>query len=243
MKRTKLYLTFGLITLLGMTSCTINRPQEITRKITVNGSGSVLVDQSIVTLEVRARDFEKEKAISLVTEVSGKIMNMAGILNLDTNDINQTGNQITTEKGPQQWIKNEEGTWVAKDDYTICTNLIKITLKDISRTKDVCDALMKAAEKNTSLISIDYKSAGNGTELRQARNIAVQNAQDTANFLAGASGCKVDKVLEIIENETVFKTVDSKSILPANRNDFSSFVQKVNVSVQSNVTITYALMD
>ncbi len=243
MKRIRMYLALGLIGLTGMTSCTINKPQETTRKITVNGTGSVLVDQSVITLEVRARDFEKDNAVSLVTEVSEKILNAAGIMKLDSNDISETGNQISSEKGQTVWIKNSEGVWVSKDDYTICSNQIKVTLKDISRTKDVCDVLLKAAEKNTAILSIDYKASGNGTELRQARNIAVQNAQDTANFLAGASGCKVDKVLEIVENETVYKTVSSKSILPANRNDFSDFVQAVNVSVQSNVTITYSLMD
>lgn len=233
----------GALALLVFSSCTINKPQEQTRKITVNGSGIVLADQSILTFEIRNRDFERDKATSAVSESSSKIMNTISMMNIDLNDVNQSGNQLTTEKGPQQWVKNAEGTWEPKDDYTICTNQIKITLKDISKTKDVGEAVLKAGGANTTLSSITYKPAESGTELRQARSLAIQNAQDTANFLAGASGCKVDKVLEIKENETVYKTTDVKSIMPANRNDLTGIVTTANVSVTANVTVTYSLMD
>lgn len=243
MKISKVFVIAASAACIFFSACTINKPQEETRKITVKGAGTVLADQTVLTFEIRARDMDQSVCEASVSETAGKIQNAVSVFGQEAVSVSVSGNQVSTEKGQKIWVKNEDGEWIGKDDYTVILNSVKITVKDISKTKPVSEAVLKACGNAAVLKAVNYKAAESGSELRQARMLAIQNAQDTANFLAGASGCKVNKVLEITEDETVFKSTDVKSIMPQGNTDLLGIVTDANVSVTANVTITYSLIN
>ena len=77
------------------------------------------------------------------------------------------------------------------------------------------------------------------TALRQARTLAVQNAQDSAALLAGASGCKVGTVVEITENYSNSSPIMMKANIAAI--DGATKFEVGSVEVNSSVTIKYNL--
>lgn len=242
MKKVKL-LAAVLISLAALTSCTINKPQEVTRKITVKGFGTVNVDQINLTFSVKTREMNQNTAAeenSNISSVVNEILVNAGI---DAKDISVSGNKVTTEKGPKVWVKQNDGEWVGLDDYFTVINTIQVAVKDVTKAKAIKDAVIQSNSSAVSLTDAKYIPGDFNSSVRQARILAVQNAQDSANLLAGASGCKVNNVLEITEEATVNEKANAKALLQETMPGAISTVSNGNVNVTTNVTITYTLMD
>lgn len=226
----------------GLTSCTINKPQEVTRKITVNGSGTVNVDQAVLSFTVRTRDIDSAVANKTNSELSSVVVDAAKAAGVEAKDIASVS-KSETEKGTKVWIKDESGEWVGKEDYTVVSNKINITINDVTRTKSVKDVIVQKAGNSAVLSNVSYITGDTASSLRQARTNAVQTAQDAANLLAGASGCKVNKVLEINEEKTKFAKINAKSLVSETLAGAVSPVSDGVSSVTADVTITYQLMD
>lgn len=242
MKKIKL-LAAVLISLAALSSCTINKPQDVTRKITVKGFGTVNVDQMNLTFSVKTREMNQAAAASSNTEISSVVNEILTNAGIDAKDISASGNKVTTEKGPKVWVKQDNGEWVGLDDYFTVTNTIQVSVKDVTKAKAIKDAVIQSNSAAVSLTDAKYIPRDLNSSVRQARILAVQNAQDSANLLAGASGCKVDKVLEIVEEATVNEKTNAKALLQETMPGAISTVSNGNVTVTTNVTITYTLMD
>lgn len=241
MKKVKLLAV--VLTALALTSCTINKPQDVTRKITVKGFGTVNVDQMNLTFSVKTREMNQAAAASSNTEISSVVNEILTNAGIDAKDISASGNKVTSEKGPKVWVKQDDGEWVGLDDYFTVTNTIQVSVKDVTKAKAIKDAVIQSNSAAVSLTDAKYIPGDANSSVRQARILAVQNAQDSANLLAGASGCKVDKVLEIVEEATVNEKTNAKALLQETMPGAISTVSNGNVTVTTNVTITYTLMD
>ena len=79
------------------------------------------------------------------------------------------------------------------------------------------------------------------TALRQARTMAIKDAQDAANLLAGASGCKVGNVLEISENYTSTSRNDGVVLAKAVKSNADTTIEPGKLDITSNVTIKYTI--
>ena len=96
---------------------------------------------------------------------------------------------------------------------------------------------------STGITSFEYLVSDKSTALREARTLAVKNAQDAASLLAGASGCKISSVLEIREdytssgrsNDMMFKAVAMEA------GGTTTPIVEGNITITSNVTIKYEL--
>ena len=65
-------------------------------------------------------------------------------------------------------------------------------------------------------VKTEYFVSDSANTIRRARTAAVQNAQDAASLLAGASGCKIGAVVEINNEEiTTSTTSDGKIVTSA----------------------------
>lgn len=239
----KVKLLAAVLTALALTSCTINKPQDVTRKITVKGFGTVNVDQMNLTFSVKTREMNQAAAASSNTEISSVVNEILSNAGIDAKDISASGNKVTSEKGPKVWVKQDDGEWVGLDDYFTVTNTIQVSVKDVTKAKAIKDAVIQSNSAAVSLTDAKYIPGDANSSVRQARILAVQNAQDSANLLAGASGCKVDKVLEIVEEATVNEKTNAKALLQETMPGAISTVSNGNVTVTTNVTITYTLMD
>ena len=242
MKKIKL-LAAVLISLAALSSCTINKPQDVTRKITVKGFGTVNVDQMNLTFSVKTREMNQNTAAEENTNISSVVSEILTNAGIDAKDISASGNKVTTEKGPKVWVKQDNGEWVGLDDYFTVINTIQVSVKDVTKAKAIKDAVIQSNSAAVSLTDAKYIPGDLNSSVCQARILAVQNAQDSANLLAGASGCKVNKVLEITEEATVNEKANAKALLQETMPGAISTVSNGNVTVTTNVTITYTLMD
>ena len=233
----KILKTAGLLLAACMLfSCAINKSAEIQRTITVSGKGTVSAEPdqaaiivSVVTQEWVAKQASDENAVTMAKVRDAVIA--AGIKadNIGTTDYN-INRQDTWSNGR---------SWPGK--YQV-RNSLNITIKNTSLASTVIDAAVAAGANEIS--SLSFSVADTSSLVRQARALAVQQAQDAASLLAGASGCKIGQVVTIIENNNsgvrlMTKTFNAESAMAAG--NASTPVSAGKIEVSSNVTITYAL--
>ncbi|MDY2841003.1 MAG: SIMPL domain-containing protein [Treponema sp.] len=215
------------IVLLGLSlvSCTINKPAATVKKITVSGTGSVSVQPDLLTMQFLVRTagqtvaYASERNALLTTGVINAI-NEAGV---DLSDITTVKYSITPET-PNN----------ASSRY-IVTNTISVIIRNEEINSKVIDAAVRNGANG--LTSFEYVVTDKTSALRQARTLAIQNAQDAASLLAGASGCKIGEVLEITENYVSSGNTEMYSLAKT----ASTPIKEGNVSVNSSVTVTFAL--
>lgn len=209
-------------------SCTIAKPAAPERSITVNGSASVSIPADKVSLNflVRTMDWNVNKASDKNAETATKVIEAIKAAGVSSDDITTADYSIT-----QDLSKNYPG------QYTV-TNNIKVLIRNTSNTGNVIDAAIVAGANG--LTSFRYLAEDDPSALRQARTQAIQNAQDAANLLAGASGAKVGTVMEITEGYSTRPTTMSKAAV-YNDSAYSTPIGSGVVQIESNVTVRYSL--
>lgn len=207
-------------------SCTIQKPAAPERNITVNGAASVTIPADKVSLNflVRTMDWNVNKASDKNAETASKVIEAIKNAGIDENDITTADYSIT-----QDLSKSYPG------QYTV-TNNIKVLIRNTANTGKVIDSAVVAGANG--LTSFRYLGEEDASALRQARTMAIQNAQDAANLLAGASGAKVGTVMEIIEGYTTKPAHGDIMLKSAN---FSTPISNGVITIESNVTVRYSL--
>ena len=217
--------------LLSLASCTVNKPTEQVRTITVSGTGIVTVpaDQLTIRFLVRTNEWNvnlaREKNAELTTKVIEKIKE-AGV---SSDDITTTDYRIS---------QDNSNTYPGK--YTV-TNYIQVLIRNLENAGNVIDNAV--ANGANGLTSFNYSAKENPNSLREARTIAVQNAQDAASLIAGASGCKIANVIEINEgyNPSSYSRSTNGTMLKSVGNSYTTPIEAGNVEITSTVTITFSL--
>ena len=212
-------------------SCTVNKPEEKVRTITVSGTGIVTLpaDQLTVRFLVRTNEWNvnlaREKNAEITTKVIEKIKE-AGVIE---SDITTVDYRIT---------QDNSNTYPGK--YTVI-NYVQVLIRDLDNAGNVIDNAV--ANGANGLTSFSYSATENPNSLREARTLAVQNAQDAAALIAGASGCKVADVLDIQEgyNPSSYTRASNSAMLKAVGNSYTTPIEAGNVEITSTVTITFSL--
>ena len=227
------------ITTMGLTllsSCVLSRPaekQEEKRTITVSGSGSVNVKPDMVSMKFIVRT----NGWNIVQVAERNAINTTNTLNA-LKEIGIPESDIST----YDYSITQDNTHAYAGEYT-ARNTIAVVVRNIDMTGKVIDAAVKNNVGANGITSFEYLVSDKATALREARTLAVKNAQDAASLLAGASGCKVNGVMEIREdytsagrsNDMMFKAVAMAEGAP------STPIVEGNITITSNVTITYEL--
>ena len=225
----KVLLGISLLVLLT-SACTVNKPAEQVRTITVSGEGSVSVKPDYVFLKfmVKTSDWNVSKAVEKNAQNSNNVINAIKETGVDSNDISTADYRISQDNS-----KDYPGM------YTVY-NYINVIIRNVDTAGTIVDVAVKDKIGANGITSFDFGVSDKTTALRQARTLAVQNAQDAAALLAGASGCKVGTVVEITENFTNTSPV----MLKSNFTDagFSTKFVPGTIDVNSNVTIKYNLV-
>ena len=227
-----IFILCGAIALLS--SCVVNRnntPAETQRTISVSGSGNVSVTPDIVTLKflVRTTDWNVSKAVEKNAANTANVLtalNEAGISPSDISTFDYNISQDNSNTYPGQ--------------YTV-RNTIAVIVRNIDITGAVIDAAVKNNTGANGLTSFKYEVTDTSSALRQARTLAIQDAQDAASLLAGASGCKVSSVLNISEYQSIYNS--NEIMYKAVSADMSegTQIQEGNITVKSTVNITYQI--
>lgn len=223
-----------------LVSCTINKPQETVRTITVSGTGSVTVkpDQVSLIYSIKTQGWWIETAVTNNANSTNAVINALKEFGLADSDI------TTYDYNISQARSNNGGTDILNGNY-IVSNTISVVIRDVSNVGKLIDLVAARVGRNSTslgLSSFEYQVSDTTSALRQARTLAIQNAQDAAALLAGASGCKVESVLEIREDYTTTSS-NQRMMMKAEMfaGDSATPITDGVVTVSSNVTVTYNL--
>lgn len=217
-----------------LSSCVVNRgqtPAETQKTISVTGTGNVSVKPDIVTLKflVRTTDWNVSKAVEKNAVNTSNVLtalNEAGVSSSDISTFDYNISQDNSNTYPGQ--------------YTV-RNTIAVVVRNIDITGAVIDAAVKNNTGANGLTSFKYEVTDTSSALRQARTLAIQDAQDAASLLAGASGCKVSSVLSINEYQSTYSSNEVMFKAMAADMSGNTQIQEGNVTVNSTVNITYLL--
>lgn len=226
----KLVLLIGIVSSLFI-SCTVNKPAEPERNITVSGTGSVSVKPDLVSLNflVRTMDWNVVKAVDKNAENTARVLAAVKECGVDQNDIATYDYRVTQDNS-----NNYPG------QYTV-VNTICVEIRNPEITGKVIDAAIKQNNGANGLTSFEYRVTDKTTALRQARTLAIQNAQDAANLLAGASGCKVGTVMDIREDYTTSSPRNKIMLADSLGSGPTTPIELGTITISSNVTIRYTL--
>lgn len=231
----KSILIIGLGTAL-LSSCVLGRPakeEAPVRSITVSGTGSVSVKPDMVSMKfiVRTTGWNCPQAAERNAINTTNTINAIKEVGVPESDISTYDYSITQDNS-----HNYAG------EYTV-RNTIAVLIRNVDITGKVIDAAVKNNTGANGITSFEYLVSDKATALREARTLAIKNAQDAASLLAGASGCKVNSVLEIREdytsagrgNEILYKAASmTNGATPTP-------ITEGNVTITSNVTVKYEL--
>ncbi|MCH5294843.1 MAG: SIMPL domain-containing protein [Treponema sp.] len=177
--------------LLALSSCTIQQAEKFTRTVSVNGTGKVELenDQATISLAVNTRNWDVIKATeenaSRMTAVREALIG-SGI----SSDYIYTSGYSLYQESSYQNGRTIPG------QYNV-TNRINVIVKDISRAGNVIDTAIKAGANQ--LISLSYSVSNAEAAVKQARLLAVKQAESVANTLATSSAASLGKILTIQE--------------------------------------------
>ncbi len=218
-------------------SCMIGRPakdEAPVRSITVSGSGSVSVKPDMVSMKfiVKSTNWNCQQAAEKNAINTANTIAAIKDAGIPESDISTYDYSITQDNS-----HNYAG------EYTV-RNSIAVVIRNIELTGKVIDAAVKNNIGANGITSFEYLVSDKATALREARTLAIKNAQDAASLLAGASGCKVNGVLEIREdytsagraNDMMFKAVSMEA-----SGGTPTPIVEGNVTITSNVTVKYEL--
>jgi len=215
----------------------LSRPTEqaqAPRTITVSGTGSVSVKPDMVSLKFIVRNsgwnivqVAERNAINTTNTI--KALKEAGVVESDISTFDYSISQ--------------DNSHTYAGEYT-ARNTISVIVRNLENTGKVIDAAVKNNIGANGITSFEYLVSDKSTALREARTLAIKNAQDAASLLAGASGCKINGVMEIREdytssgrdNDLMFKAVSmAEEAAP------ETPILEGNVTISSNVTVKYEL--
>ncbi len=231
LKKVSLILIAAGVLLLS-SSCTVNKPAEQVRTITVTGTGivSIPADQLSVRFLVRTSEWNVNLARTKNAEITTKVIEKIKEAGVTSDDITTDDYRIT---------QDNSNSYPGK--YTVI-NYVQVLIRDIEKAGDVIDNAV--ANGANGLTSFNYSAKENPNSLREARTLAVQNAQDAASLIAGASGCKIADVIDIQEGynpSSYTKSAANGALRAASADYYSTPIEAGNVTISSTVTITYSL--
>ncbi len=230
-KKLSVILIAAGVVILG-SSCTVNKPAEQVRTITVSGTGIVTLpaDQLSVRFLIRTSEWNVNYARDKNAEATTKVIEKIKEAGVSADDITTVDYRIT---------QDNSNSYPGK--YTV-VNYVQVLIRDINNAGNVIDNAV--ANGANGLTSFNYSAKENPNSLREARTLAVQNAQDAASLIAGASGCKIADVIDIQEGynpSSYSKSTANGALRAASADYYSTPIEAGNVTISSTVTITYSL--
>lgn len=213
-------------------SCNVSKTEETVRTLTVSGTGTSTLSTQQVSLKFyfKSSEWNVNYAIEKNTNNVNKAIEALKALGIAESDMRTIDFSIS---------QDNSNTYPGK--YTVLNHLM-VLVRDTSTVGNIIDtAIVNGA---LGLTDYNYQLAEDKTTaLRQARTMAVQKAQDAAALLAGASGCKVDSVLDIKESAP-YITTNSIFADPSMENmGITSLSEEGSVSINATVTITYSITE
>lgn len=206
MKKGIKFICLAFILPLIFSSCYINRENEQKKTITVNGTGLVTSapDTAEIDFTVVSAGWSAKQIVTDNDTLSKRLADAVKNVGVNENDIVFSDCVISNPSNQYEARRN-----------------IRVTVRNVSLVPAVVDCKTGASVR---LKSVSYALNDTAAATRRARSAAIQQTQDAASLLAGASGSKISSVLDIVEEKTSTST---------------SADGKINVT--SEVKVTYSI--
>jgi uncharacterized protein YggE len=118
------------------------------------------------------------------------------------------------------------------------TNMLYITLRDISLVSQVIDAASAAGANN--VYNLSFQSSKSAEAYHQALKNAVEDARATAQTLAAATGAKLGSVIRIEASQNYGMPYAAENRMALDSAQASTPIISGDVSVNASVTLTFA---
>lgn len=223
-----------LTVFIALSACTLKQETPVQRTITVTGTASVEteIDQIHLSISIETRNKDITISSSENAEKMTKVIAALKENGINEKDISTSNYNIYEDR-------------YSKDNSTeyVVHNTINILFYDSAKTGSIIDIAVKNGANNIS--SLNFSSSKTHEGKKQARLLAIKNADEKANLMASASGLTVGKALNIVEgssnsygsNEYKMRT----TLLAGESLDASTPISAGVTSVNSSVTITYEM--
>jgi len=188
-KRFAFLLAFALVLALALPGLA----QETRPRLTVTEHATISVDANFATIEIgtMTRGDTAREAQSENDRIMQDVIDALKALDIKEEDIRTSMFSIYKDQGVEYGLVS--GAPVLPP-YVV-TNMIYVTIKDISRISEVIDAASDKGANN--VYSLNFQATENKEATRQAINLAVKNAQEKAQMLAQAAGKTLGELVEI----------------------------------------------
>ncbi|MBR0032695.1 MAG: SIMPL domain-containing protein [Treponema sp.] len=229
------------VTLLAIalfSSCSIKQVNYPKRTVSVHGSGSVTLeaDNATIALSVVTRAMEVSAASKENAEKMSAVQSAVISKGVDKDGVTTENFSVYRENS---YVNGKS----VPGDY-IVTNQIKIVVRDMDKVSEVIDTALAAGANQFS--NIQYGVTNTELAVKQARTLAVQQAFENATLIAGTSGARLGKVLEISEqqNSNFPRAVMMKSAnmaMDADEEAAPTPISGGKTTVTVNINATYEL--
>ncbi|MBR4825546.1 MAG: SIMPL domain-containing protein [Spirochaetaceae bacterium] len=207
--------------------------QSAARTISVSGSGSVKVpsDMAKLTFSVVTKE---TSAIASVQNNAAKMNKVyAALKKIGIEEANiSTSNYRLYQETYYRDGKNEPGQYVT-------SNNIIVVLEDVEKSGLVIDTAISAGVNQMNGISFLVKDSK--AALDQARVLAFQQAKEKAELFAKEAGCKLGKVIKIMENSGSYTVVREMADGMVKASENSTTISAGEDSVTATVSVVFEL--
>lgn len=224
-------LIFIAAAVLSLTSCMI-KTEKKTRTITVCGTGTVLVEnkEADLTLSVISRNEDVVKASEENAERMNAVMRAITESGVGSDSMHTTDYSI--------WQESQEHGTSKKNLITyVVSNRLHVNVRNVKDTGRIIDSAIKAGANQMN--SLSY-SAGNTSEAeKQARILAIRDAEQKANTLVTTSGLTLGHIINMLECQGGFN--ESRNFVRYDAKAMSTPISSGSTNVSVSVEITYEI--
>ena len=219
---------------LCFSSCVI-RSEKKTRAVTVTGSGIVEVEnkEAKLVLSVVSRNEDvvvsSEENAKKMSEVINAVLN-AGV---GRDSIYTTDYSIRQER-----IHPMPNSRKPAEIQYVVSNRINVTVKNVETTGKIIDAAIKAGANQMN--SLSYSAGNTADAEKQARILAIRDAEQKAVTLVSTSGLTLGQILSIMEREGGYASYENARVYAA-KADYSTPVSSGTTKICVTVDVTYEL--
>ncbi len=204
------------------------------RTISVTGTGEVKLEneKSVISLSVQTRNAEVVKASEENSQKMEKVYQALMEKGIDRSSI-QTADFYITQESSYVNGKNIPGLYLV-------SNRIKVSVSDAEKTGIIIDAAIHAGANKFD--SLEFQTGRTEDAEKQARILAIRNAEQKALTLVSTSGNTLGKVVSISENSAGRGRMTANAVmLKAEATDYAAPVSAGTSSVSVNVSVVYEI--
>ncbi len=232
----KIVLPLFFLSAIILCSCHENsaKTAERERSVSVRGSGQVVLEPDSVTIVFSVTS----ESWDVNTATQDAANRMAAVLKaFSDNGVKENDVSTFDYKIQQQIAYTAEKKRYR--NYTV-KNKVRVVLNDVTLAGKLIDAAVAAGANE--LTSLSYNVKDDTEAVKQARMLAVKQAEDTAQMLAGATGAKLGKILTINEYSSGMPYMESAS-LKVNRMNIAAEPQFEETSLPAGTKIVSVQVD